>query len=295
MSNQTATIDQPVARKFRLCDWERNGYNDSDFYGMYYDEADGQLHTIEIGTTRFACQSYGFGPEYLMPTPEIVEKARVILADRIFAALRHAEDRNVLEPEPKAIYKGAQIKLSKDHEFMLSIKEERACFKCEGSGSFTGRIGKVIGQCFACKGTGKLNCKTGKKVKDAVTGKAVRQLIKAGTEFTALCEPEFFGTIYRNGYNTINRHNTTVKVSVEIDGGKRETVRLPMAKVRLAKEPASDPTLRQRAEQLSYHYNFGAIGGCTAWMSSNWAAEAGKKAPSILIEDSPCAYNPTLA
>lgn len=84
------------SRKFRLCDWEENGYHDSYFYMAYWDEATSSVKKMETGST-----AYGGGvpdSDFLMPDFEIVEKAIAWLADVIFEQIKEAEYRDVYEP-----------------------------------------------------------------------------------------------------------------------------------------------------------------------------------------------------
>ena len=39
---------------YHIAEWERNGYNDSDFYALQYNARTGALRSREVGTTRFA-------------------------------------------------------------------------------------------------------------------------------------------------------------------------------------------------------------------------------------------------
>ena len=103
--------------KHKLMDWEVNGYDDSDFFGVYFDTDDGQLHKIELGSTRYA-GGYNFGAEYAEPTLEIVELARVQLARLIFVALREAEHRDVMEP--RNVSKGDVVRVSTAHKSKIA-------------------------------------------------------------------------------------------------------------------------------------------------------------------------------
>lgn len=60
-----------------LDDREENGYHDSDFYAVVWDEDEGRLKKIVYNSTRYA----GGGSCTVDATPEVKEKARVWLAD----------------------------------------------------------------------------------------------------------------------------------------------------------------------------------------------------------------------
>ena len=249
--------------KYKLCDWEVNGYSDSDFYGAFYDTEDGNVHVTMVGTTRFACDRFSFGPEYLTPTPEIVEKARLVLRARLFESYKRAAYASVMAPSPAVFHKGTTAVLLEDHSLMVPVKSEGECFKCLGTGKF--KAGKFSGECFTCKGTGRLMMKTGEKLKGA-DGKCVRNVIKAGTKVTAYGPAECFKA---HGGISMRRENSTVTVKVE---GQAGGVRLPVKKLRLDQEVASDEVVMEMADRDSHSHNYGgAFGDRYAWDSNNWA------------------------
>ncbi len=59
-----------------LYDWERNYHDDSDFYALVWDEAEGRIRTVEWGTTRFA----GLGSCSTDATEEVQKAAATYLA-----------------------------------------------------------------------------------------------------------------------------------------------------------------------------------------------------------------------
>lgn len=221
--------------KFKLCWWECNGYDDSDWYGVYFDTADGRLHKTELGTTRAHC-AIGFSEEFFLPTPEVVELARQALVPLIFDVLRRAEDRDVLIPQPFNVKQGRAFRLLVPHSFYQ---------KADGG--------------FA---------------KDE-KGKRVKVTIPAGAVVVARADgAEFFGVQYRNGYNKPNRENTTVSVAWKTPVGV-QFVRVPLAKLRQHAEPLSDETLLRRADELSSGLRFESVFGPCAWTTDNWAQSAG--------------------
>jgi len=221
--------------KYRICWWECNGYDDSDWYGVYFDEADGQLHRIELGTTRAAC-AIGFSEEYLLPTPEIVERARKALVPRIYEGLRGAEHRDIFTPGPHNVEQGREFRLLEAHSFYL-----------KANGGFA---------------------------KDE-KGKRVKVTLPAGTVVSS-CKngADFFGTRFAKGYNQPNRGNTTVYTMVKVEKGWQH-VRVPMDKLRQHAEPMTDEWLMNRAEELSLNLQFHPCFGCRAWCSDNWAEKVG--------------------
>lgn len=82
--------------RYRLCEWEENGYDDSDGFVAFYDDETGTVGCEETWSTRYAERVNP--PVFEYPTKEIVEKAVGWLADFIFRGLCEAEKRDVLEP-----------------------------------------------------------------------------------------------------------------------------------------------------------------------------------------------------
>lgn len=124
----------------KLVEWERNGYDDSDFYMIYLDRETGEVKQIEIGSTRYA--GVINPPVFEEPTAEDADVSRRWLAKEIFMVLRQAEDRDILEPYSK-IEKGARVKLLKGHTFK-DKKHDRVVEAKEGDAGtvvWTGNFG----------------------------------------------------------------------------------------------------------------------------------------------------------
>src|SRR5579885_3291074 len=215
--------------KYVLCDWEINGYNDSDFMLMYYDDQTNELKSYEYDTTRFGgcmCKdiptpegsssfhrhggkNYETGEEipperFLMPTLEVVEKARKVLEERAFQALTSVDKLLRDEPGPEDLVNGMKLYLTVNVRNQVSLTEP--CRKCNGTGKWTNPRNEADKRdCFACRGQG--THKVGKaKGED---GKLRYQTVEAGTVGEVVSWGSF-GTFYRNGYNQPNRGNTSV-------------------------------------------------------------------------------------
>lgn len=255
--------------KFKLADWEDNGYHDSYFYGVLFDTEKGELVKVSLGSTAYG-GGYGFDADVALPTPEVLELARLELAKGIFKTLRTQEDMDVLTPRPCNVKKDRTFRLLEPHSFY--VKETGPCPKCYGSGHWVNPHNKDdVRDCFACKGTGEVAGKGAFK-KDE-NGKRVKVTLPAGTVLVALFDRvNFFGTEYRNGYNHPSRENS----SVTFRHGET-LVRVPLHKLRQDIEPASDEALLDRADELSYGHQYGALFGCKAWLSNNWAADLAKE------------------
>lgn len=67
--------------KYKLCDWEVNGYSDSDWYMAYWNSETNQVETTVTGTTRGG-MDFDWSL-YADPTPEVVEASIEWLAKKI--------------------------------------------------------------------------------------------------------------------------------------------------------------------------------------------------------------------
>jgi len=116
--------------KHALVEYERNGYNDSDFFAIWFDDATGELGQTEIGSTRYAG---GAGYEGISTAPAssvILERARKALAALILSQITAAEKSDVLEPE--SVPFGTTLRILKD-----SSPRSKSTYK-------TGEIGEVF-------------------------------------------------------------------------------------------------------------------------------------------------------
>jgi len=251
---------------YKIVEWEDNGYHDSYFYGVLFDDATGKMESVMIGATAFAGSSQTWR-DAVLPTPEIVERCRLLLADHIFAVIREAEHIDVLTPSDAQ--PGDALVLLEAHT--RQIKAPVPCERCCGKGHWQNpRDATDRRPCFACKGKGTVP--KGDPLKDA-SGRIVRQTIPAGTRLTVIAVTAF-GRFFRKGYNKPGRENRSV--TGRTDAG--EVINIPMKKLRLAKEPMSDADLRERAVELSHHHAYGSMFGCRAWLSANYAAAVAKAA-----------------
>ena len=287
--------------KYVLCDWEINGYNDSDFMLMYYDDVTNELKSFEYDTTRFAgcmCRSENALPtppqgsssyhlhaqlEYntveagkegkyvvkeqgewlLMPTLEVVERARKVLEERAFQALTQVDKVMRDEPTPSDLHDGMKLYLKERVRNQVSLTER--CTKCNGTGKWTNpRNPEDKRDCFACKGqgthkVGKAKGEDGKLKYETIEAGSVGEVVSFGS----------FGTFYRNGYNQPNRGNTSVVLRRE-DG---TLFRASLEKCRMARDYATPESLRAKAVELSYNYHWpGASGARCAWLTHNFGA-----------------------
>jgi len=168
------------------------------------------------------------------------------------------------------VKKDRAFRLLAPHTFY--VKEAGPCPKCGGSGHWVNPYNADDKrQCFACKGTGELPGK-GDFKKDE-NGKRMKVTLPVGSVLVALFDRvNFFGMEYAKGYNHPSRENS----SVTFKHGET-LIRVPLHKLRQDCEPATDAVLLDRADELSYGHQYGALFGCKAWLSNNWAADLAKK------------------
>lgn len=271
--------------KYVLCDWEINNYNDSDFMLMYYDDVSQTLHAYEYDTTRFGgcfCKnipvpsigqtsgfhfhgSEGVKPEYfLLPTVDVVESARKVLESKIAERLILADKAEVDNPEPSELVVGMKVRLTSDAK--NQVVDVIPCLKCLSSpGKWVNpRNEHDIRQCFYCKGLGST-----KGEKKKVNGKLEYRVIPVGTVGEVVSFGSY-GKFYRGGYRQPNRENTTVKLRIA-DGS---IVSASLSKLRLDRDYHSKEEIVSKARELSFHYEFQAVGGVRcAWLTHNFAKQ----------------------
>jgi len=242
----------------KLQSFERNGYHDSYFFDVCYDDANDDIVSVEVGST-----AYAGGTSNRPATANAVLAARKVLARKIHAQLRAAEHNKVFVSND--VRPGQRVRLLV--ELRNQRKESVACDRCEGSGKWVNpRNRHDVRGCFTCSSSGQ---KPGKAaVKDA-KGKIVYDVYPADTSGVVI-DCKAYGQFYRNGYNQPGRENRTVKFRTD-DG---RMVKAPLAKLRLDREPMDDAELLERAERLSYGLRFCALDARCAWESTDEAHEA---------------------
>lgn len=125
MSNSTNNNETKTGY---LCEWEENGYHDSDGYAARWD---GEKVVLELVWTTRGCME---PKPSKLATAEECELARRWLADQIFGILRKGEDAAVLEPDN--VNKGDDVVLLKGHTF----NDKKAGTKTKVEAGTTGRV-----------------------------------------------------------------------------------------------------------------------------------------------------------
>lgn len=260
---------------YLLNDWERNGYNDSDFYAAYYDSEKNEIHATEYGSTRCAAPTMiGIdkdgvssvtvnGQPLVLPTVEAIEAARKVLADYYFQRATKLDKLIVDEPNVEDLSVG--LSMVTTGSVRNQVKATEPCRKCSGSGFWVNpRNASDKRECFTCKGSGQFATGPAK----GSDGKVVWSKIEAGTQGTVV-DHMAYGKFYTNGYNKPDRFNTTVTLK-RADGS---TFKVKLEKLKCAREYASPEKLRAQAERSSYGYQFQDATGCRcAWLTKNYVA-----------------------
>ena len=89
--------------------WERNGYDDSDFFALVWDEQNQRLETIEYGTTRGWTYA---NVATVDATPEVIAKAKEYKVQQLigsFLANAQEEAKEVLRGRMCKVVKGRKI------------------------------------------------------------------------------------------------------------------------------------------------------------------------------------------
>lgn len=244
-----------------LCDWEDNGYHDSDFYMAVLNRQTGEVTKEEIGTTRFAAPPEYTGYQQELTTDD-VRAALVWLEEHIYKRLRQAEHDDVFAPS--AIDEGTAVILLKAHRNQMREIIAEPCLKCNGTGEWVNPHNPDdVRKCFGCDGTGERRTR-GDKVRGE-DGKIISVVYPAGTVGTVTWVGTF-RTIYARGYNRLDRDTISTQITVA-DG---TTINVSLAKLRLDREPECDEQLRATAHRLARDCKFGAaFGKGYAWDTSN--------------------------
>lgn len=246
---------------YYLCEWEINGYDDSDFMAIIYDDFSNTCFEKMIGTTRFAFPPSIQNSEAEPPTIKVIEQARkllkVVITNNIVA-----ENRRAIW-EPNEISNGERVVLTYPHKNVMFNTEP--CIKCNGSGYWINPKNALDKrECFTCHGKG-----FSKKDKVKENGKIKYTNIKLGTKGTVI-ETRLFGTFYDKGYKKPDRSNKQIVVRTD-DG---QVINVPLSKLALDKELINVDAAKLIGIKNSYNYDFGRyFGHRFTWYHRNYALE----------------------
>lgn len=238
---------------YELDQWEHNGYDDSDWFAVVYDDEKDKLDRVLIGTTRgaFPPPSSGLAPGHKAPTEEIIEKARIRLRDDFIRPLvEQSENRRIFQLDPKDVKRGLRVRFHEAHAALVKDFDLVECWRCKGKGHWENpRNPSDKRDCFTCHGSGKTRENYRKRMGE--DGKPVKLKIAAGTKAEAL-STKSYGQFYRNGYNQPDGHNTTAFVKLD-DGSE---VGVPLHKLQLDEDMPTAEQMDAMAERLSQGKNF---------------------------------------
>lgn len=142
-------------------EWEHNGYHDSDFYVVVFNDETNKLQRVEVGTTRFAgCVAHHSQICYVCrnvrtdPMPESVRKR---MKEELYSLWKETliatAKRRIENPTGEL---GSKVILTKDVRNRPRDIEKVDCWKCYGSGKWINpRNAEDKRDCFACNGSGK--------------------------------------------------------------------------------------------------------------------------------------------
>lgn len=256
--------------EYLINEWEENGYDDSDFRVVTFNDETGEFTSHLIGSTRFAG-----GIKYPENTSEWTPEAAALclekMEERIFQSFMKLEKMDV--ETPNSVKPGDKVRFLESKK--TQVKEQVTCEKCEGSGKWTNpRNSADKRECFACKGTGEVK---GKKAKKGDNGKVQYTVTPAGTVGTVT----WFGTfqtIYARGYNTLNRFSGTVGVQLE-DGS---IVYAPLEKLRLDREVNAEDMLRRAKQDVLGTNAKPLVSGHGGWLTTDFLGNFLSQEKSIL-------------
>src|SRR5206468_7478237 len=100
-----------TANKYVLTNWEKNGYNASDFFESYWNEDNQTVEFHEIGSTRYANGASRSNYPAISDLG-MLYKAVDWLAEHIFRVIRAEEHNDVLEPQK--VERGDIVRLIRD-------------------------------------------------------------------------------------------------------------------------------------------------------------------------------------
>lgn len=100
-------------RCYYLGDYERNGYDDSDFHVVYWDDRIGEIRNVQYGSTRYAG---GWNYDVLQREipADVAERITAHINALNLASLTRHEIARVMEPEPRQMEFGTRVRITKD-------------------------------------------------------------------------------------------------------------------------------------------------------------------------------------
>lgn len=251
---------------YELNDWEDNGYHDSYFHKVVWDDEEKTVRNVEYGATAYVSAGRHV---FMTPTSEIIAEAREWLKNYLKKSLAAADQADI--DEPQSLEKGQRVKIKKSTKKQVKVSVEATCEKCDGTGHWINpRRTSDKRTCFACKGTGK------GRGKESVleNGKKVYASIPAGTIGTVVwVGRNSFKPYFANGYKSLAEvSQALVKFETPING--MEVAYFDFEQLSLDRAPLTDEELDKRAARIADGLNFKpAVSSHGGWLTTNLAAK----------------------
>lgn len=131
MSVIIQTSDNKVEESFKgavLCTREYNGYDDSDFYAVVWDESKNCLRSIEYATTRAWTYNNHANVD---ATPEVIRKAQDWMVEWSIKALTNAytiDSKKIQEGKQVKVISGKKVPIGTEGK-LLRIEDHRHYIK----------------------------------------------------------------------------------------------------------------------------------------------------------------------
>jgi len=299
--------------KYVLCDWEINGYDDSDFMLMYYDDVSNTLSTHMHGTTRFGgciCHRENALPEapkggsgyhlcakldYIVDVPgepgqhkghyEVKEMAEWLLwptLEAVEGARKLLEEKAFqsltavdkrLRDEPYPSDLSKGMLLRLTAGVRNQITPTEPCKKCNGTGKWENPRNPAD----------KRECFAchgqGTHKMRGEDGRALKVKDAKGKLVYDIIPTDTVGEVVDWGsFGTFYRNGynepNRENTSVQLRTSEGRVFRATLAKCRQDRDYATPAALRKRAVELSYNYHWPACSGSKcAWLTRNFGAE----------------------
>lgn len=178
-----AANTEPMRETFERCyylgDYERNGYDDSDFHVVFWDDRIGEIRNVMFGSTRFA-GGWNYSSDLLREIPDdVAERIRARICASRLASLTKEEIARVNEPTPQQMPFGTRVRITK-----ASRKGSKYTFAAGDVGEVSGHywFGTFYSKGYNSKG--RHNGRAGVRLNDG------RTVFVAMTMLRLDCEPD---------------------------------------------------------------------------------------------------------
>lgn len=200
------------SRFFLMCEWERNGYDDSDWFAVIYDAVKDHLFVVETGTTRFA-DALPVSGFFETAQGTVLAQARLAWARQAAAALAHRDEiEHQYAPRPERLRVGEVFRTNKQTTCGRYVAVTKTCSKCQGAGKWVNpRNSKDVRDCLACAGQGTRTFTN--RLKD------IKITVPVGTTVRLVSEPSrfTFGAPLRGMVEILEGEDKGARFQVDVD------------------------------------------------------------------------------